>query len=139
MENATKALIIASAVLIVLVLIGVSLKVLGSTRGVTEQVDASATVMEASVFNSQFLKFEGEQKARDVRSLLNLIRITWAKNADGDKPKLYYTTRGTTQILNIEDLNDKLESGIFATNNIFNVEINIGADGFVDKITIKIN
>lgn len=59
MENATKALLIAASILIVIVLISVGIKLLSSTQGVTNQVDSVSESLAQSVFNSQFNNYFG--------------------------------------------------------------------------------
>lgn len=73
MENATKALLIAGSVLIAIVLIAVGIKILGSTSGVTDEVDQVSKSMETTMFNSQFTQYEGRQKGSAVKTLLTKI------------------------------------------------------------------
>lgn len=80
MENATKALIIAGAVLIAIVLIAVGMKILGSTKGVTDNVDNISDTMSKSMFNSQFEQYEGYQKGSTVRTLFSKLVANNANN-----------------------------------------------------------
>ena len=73
MENATKALIIAGAVLIAIVLIAVGIKILGSTKGAIDQTDNVSKTMAKSIFNSQFQQYEGNQNGSAVRSLFSKV------------------------------------------------------------------
>lgn len=95
MENATKALLIAAAVLIAIVLIAVSIKILSSTSGVTEQVDSVSNAMAASVFNSQYLPFvsnstTGSQaKALTYKIMSNNSTVSSASRFSADKHQIY--------------------------------------------------
>ena len=76
MENATKALLIAGAVLIAIVLIAVGIRILSSSQGVTNEVDKVSDAMGKSVFNSQFTDYEGTQTGAQVKALLNKVAAT---------------------------------------------------------------
>lgn len=74
MENATKALLIAASVLIVIVLISVGIKLLSSTSGVSDQVDSVSGTMASSVFNSQFTTyFSKSTSGKQAKALISKI------------------------------------------------------------------
>lgn len=74
MENSTKALLIAASVLIVIVLISVGIRILGSTKDVTNQVDSVSGTMASSVFNSQFSSyFDSSTSGTQARALVSKI------------------------------------------------------------------
>jgi len=80
MENASKALLIAGAVLIVILLIGVGMMVFNGSK---ENVDAAMTTVSAQqiqVFNGQFAAYEGEQTGANVRALNQAVKASNAKN-----------------------------------------------------------
>lgn len=95
MENATKALLIAAAVLIAIVLIGVGIKILSSTSGVTERVDSVSEAMASSTFNSQFLCFvsnstSGSQaKALVSRIISNNSAVSSSTSFSATKHQVY--------------------------------------------------
>lgn len=80
MENASKALLIAASVLIAIVLIAVSIRILGSTSGVANEVGNVSKSVEVSIFNSQFTQYEGKQRGSAVNSLIRLIDQNNATN-----------------------------------------------------------
>ena len=74
MENSTKALLLAASVLIVIVLISVGIKILGSTKDVTNQVDSVSGTMASSIFNSQFSSyFDNHTSGTQARALVSKI------------------------------------------------------------------
>lgn len=74
MENATKALLIAASVLIAIVLIAVSINILSSTSGVTNQVGEVSSSMASSVFNSQFSSyFSSSTSGTQARALVQKV------------------------------------------------------------------
>lgn len=120
MENATKALIIAAAILIAIVLISLGVFVLGQgTTLVKENSDMSD--MEISTFNSKFEAYLGN-------------------NVAGSKAK---------QLINAIDQHNRLntnnqitKAGITASNNInigelYNIVAEYSKSGLMNKITIS--
>lgn len=74
MENASKALLIAGSVLIVILLIAMGVRVFNSTQGTTEQVEGTMQSTEVAMFNNKFLPYIGNNKSKtDVMSLANNI------------------------------------------------------------------
>lgn len=81
MENATKALIIAGSVLIVIVLISVGVSILSSTRGLENNTKETADVMETNSFNSRFNGYVGpNMSGSQIRSLCSTAIASNAKN-----------------------------------------------------------
>ena len=84
MENASKALIIAGAILISILIIGLGVFIYNNARSTVGKADLSST--EAQAQNQQFEAYFGNNiSAQQVKQLLSLIRtnnITGAKNGD---------------------------------------------------------
>ena len=117
MENATKALMIAASVLIVIVIIAVGIRILSPLSDTAEQVGRTSTALEISIYNSQFTKFEGQQKGSAVNSLIRLVN---QNNKDESNNKITYTKP------------DKIE-----VNKTYNVEFTEFTDeGYVKTINI---
>ncbi len=128
MENATKALLIAASVLIVIVLIAVGIKILGSTQGVTNSVDEVSNAMEISVFNSQFIDYEGTQTGAQVKALLNKAAATWR---DGSLHRV--TVNGCDSANEIADYRATIN-----INTTYKVTVGYDSKGYVNSITIEI-
>lgn len=72
MENASKALIIAGAILLAILLISMGMLVLNKATGIldNDQLDEAAV----TTFNQRFTKYEGDNvKGSNVRSLLSEV------------------------------------------------------------------
>ena len=81
MENASKALLIAGAILIVIILIGIGVAVINSTSNIQDQAGSSADSMAAQTFNAQFTVYEGSGKsASQVTSLKSAVSASNATN-----------------------------------------------------------
>lgn len=90
MENASKALIIAGAILISILLISVGVMIMGSTEGMQDTMATSMSEQEIEAFNSKFLKYEGTRvKASNVKTLISKIASSNTANeatsADDEK------------------------------------------------------
>ena len=74
MENASKALLIAGSILIVILLIAVGVRVFNSTTGTKDTVDETMTSTEVVTFNNKFMPYVGNNKTKaEVMSLMNAI------------------------------------------------------------------
>lgn len=132
MENASKALLIAGAILICIVLISVGMLVLNSTTDVTDQVGDITTSQAAQSFNSNFTGYAGTQKGSSVRQLLGAIATNNDTNAAGH-----------TIDVSFGSLTDETASAniVAAMSSIVNsqtytVTIDGMTDGYVSSISI---
>lgn len=72
MENATKALLIAAAVLVAILIISLGLAVYNKASSATDSADLSATEIQAQ--NEKFLKYEGKnRRGSEVNALLETV------------------------------------------------------------------
>lgn len=85
MENASKALIIAGAILISIVLIGVGVLIVGNSQEIFGGASTKMSQMAIDQFNSEFTNYEGRQSGSNIRSLLQTIathNVTYAGDTD---------------------------------------------------------
>lgn len=127
MENATKALLIAASVLIAIVLIAVGIKILGSTQGVTDEVDKVTTATGLSIHNSQFTDYEGSQTGAEVKALLNKAAAT---HRNGSTHKVNVNTYTTANDIAAYRAN-------ITANTTYKVSFEYDANGYVCKINIQ--
>lgn len=72
MENASKALIIAGAILLSILIITLGLGVYNQAK--SSMGSSNLDAQEVRAHNSQFLSYEGKQKGSEIRSLVTAIR-----------------------------------------------------------------
>ncbi len=86
MENASKALIIAGAILLSILLISLGIYIFTGAQDTVK--NSGLESQEASTFNAAILKYEGNKKsAADVRSVKNeVIAANKKLNAEGGTP-----------------------------------------------------
>ncbi len=73
MENASKALLIAGAVLIVIVLISIGMMIVQQSQGIGDQVAEISGNQATTSFNSTFTKYQGSQKGSSIKTLLEEV------------------------------------------------------------------
>ncbi|MBP3463085.1 MAG: hypothetical protein J6K45_01185 [Clostridia bacterium] len=138
MENASKAFIIAGAVLIAILIIGVAVRMFTSASDVTKTYDNQMQAIESSNFNSQFTKYVGAvQVGGTVQQYATIHDIitcaNFAKNynnemqedptsAEGlvDPTHLTIELQGSTSSTKIEHLENKTEEAyIYLIRNCY--------------------
>lgn len=125
MENASKALIIAGAILLAIVIISLGLIVVNNTRNVTDNTNLSEQEIQA--FNAKFTPYEGEKiSGTKVKALLQTAISSNASNSD----KIVKFTYGTKLV----DVLPENITGI-ATGSTYKVTLTY-ENSLVKKITI---
>lgn len=93
MENATKALIIAGAILIAILLITIGIKILNSTKGTVDSSQATMDATAITTFNSQFTGFLN--KNLTIAQISSLEQKIMASNAVNKEHKVKFENKGT--------------------------------------------
>ncbi len=73
MENATKALMIAGAVLLVILIIGIGMLIYNRSNDVIGQGTKKLDAIKVQQFNSTFSPYEGKQSGSNVKALIGEI------------------------------------------------------------------
>lgn len=80
MENATKALLIAAAVLVVIILIAFGMRILSSSSGTQDQADATLNSAKVQSFNQSLETYKGTRvngsSARALITKINSMKVT---------------------------------------------------------------
>lgn len=126
MENASKALIIAGAILLAILLISLGIMIYNQAQSVVDGSGMSEA--ELSTFNSKFTKYEGEQKGSVVKSMINEIG---SNNANDPEHQITITdSTGTSPAITADNT-----SGI-SNNTIYTITFT-RTDGRVSGVTIQ--
>lgn len=80
MENASKALIIAGAILLSILIIGLGMAVYNNASSTVQDADLSS--QEVLSFNSQFEGYSGKQKGTVVKNLIAAIKANNQKGGN---------------------------------------------------------
>ena len=82
MENASKALIIAGAILLSILIIGLGMAVFNNASSTVQSANMDA--QEVNAHNAQFESYQGKQKGSAINKLLNMIVLN--NNEYEDRP-----------------------------------------------------
>lgn len=120
MENATKALLIAAAILVAILIISLGLVVYNMAAETVQNVNMND--QEVKAFNDKFMRYEGSnKKGANVNALINEVLQNNLNNAD-DPNKIVTLT--------IDDPSITINAGTTAspgkvpTGNIYDIVIN---------------
>lgn len=93
MENASKALLIAGSILIVILLIAVGMLVYNGAKSTVNKGISSMTSTEKQIHNAQFEPYLGEKiSGSNIRNLLSAIM---ANNGNSENPEVNIDGAGT--------------------------------------------
>ena len=116
MENASKALLIAGAVLIVILLIAVGMKIFNSSSSTADQVDTNMQTVEITTFNNKFLQYEGKQSGTQVKALINVV-IEHNATDEARKVKVNEETKGNKIADLLKNINSMAEYTVTVTTD----------------------
>lgn len=136
MENASKALLIAGAVLIVILLISVGIMIFNSSKGLFSSATTSMTEQEQMMFNTKFTMYEGTNiSGTQVREL---IRSVITNNTNEDNPAVKINDSEITATTDATKLPGATPTTITTTGRYTVQCIRNSATGLIDNITITL-
>ena len=137
MENASKALIIAGAILIAIVLIAVGVLVVNNMNEPVEQGVEGMTDQAKQIFNRKFESYQGTQNANNVRALLSAIRVSNESDTQIHKVQVTYKSdESTSNITNTTD-EDKITTAQEDITTDATYTVKFGYDsGVITSVTI---
>lgn len=124
MENASKALIIAGAILLAILLISLGILIFNQAQDTVN--NSGMTQAQITAFNNKFLKYEGVQNASVIKSLINEVITV---NADDSTPNITANRKveNTVTVIN--------STSVIDNSKKYNVELGY-SNGVVNTITI---
>lgn len=141
MENASKALIIAGAILLSIAIIGIGMSVFNNAQEAITNADMSST--EISAFNSKFMTYEGSAvRGSKVNTLLKEIQQNNLTNAEDESKQIAVTIDANGDSVGGDG---ELDAEILSTTHkvasgySFEVEFGYEASGLIDSVTITKN
>lgn len=98
MENASKALLIAGAILLAILIIAIGMFIYNSAQATVNDSLTSMTTQEVDAFNNQFTSYEQQQNGSNVKALIG--RLIANSNTYVDEsakvPDVHYVSTGAT-------------------------------------------
>lgn len=118
MENASKALIIAGAILIAILLISLGIIVMNSINAPMDEASKQADQQAVEMFNSKFTGYGGtNQKAASVKALLTAVGSA-KKNRN----------------VSLTGLN---QASSISTGNTYDVDFTYDGNGYINSVNIQ--
>ncbi len=140
MENASKALIIAGAILLAILIIGLGMFIYQQAAGVMQGINMSQEEIQA--FNAKFDQYEGNNvRGANVNALLNQI-VNNNLSTDDDSRKIKVTPSGTPAIEVSTDANGKATkiTTKALTGRTYKVEfVKDASSALINEVKITIN
>ena len=149
MENITKALIIAGAIIICVLLVFVGMFVYNSSGSSIEDSMSSMSTHEIETHNSEYTMYDGEQVGANIKSLVRIIISNARLNKDEVTkiPGVYFEDIKTNKNIdtslpengNISSYLAMLETiqSSIDTKHKYWVEVNYQKNGLIDYINIS--
>ena len=124
MENASKALIIAGAILIAILLISVGILVLNTVNKPIDQAQTQADAQAIELFNSKFAGYFGKNKsASSAKALITLVN---SSNGVDEKHKIYIVhgirpvqSEPIITIGDVDDINDIVSNHTYTITPVY--------------------
>lgn len=145
MENASKALIIAGAILLSIAIIGIGMYIYTTAQQTIQSANMSQ--QEITAYNSTFVKYEGKQSGSNVKALLQTVRSHNAANVDDTSKQIIvkYTTseaEETVPTKNDKDIGSNDTVITSASNAIlagyrYKVSFGYSKNGLINSILIN--
>lgn len=82
MENSSKALIIAGAILLCILIIGIGMAVMNSSNTSVTDAMSSMSTQEIDAYNSKYAMYESEQAGSNVKALIGILISNSSTNKD---------------------------------------------------------
>ena len=118
MENASKALLIAAAVLIVILIIAFGMRIFNSTGDTSGQAEDLASSQQMQTFNAQFTGYLGSNRAGTIIRNLKVV----VNNSNARNTQHQVTLTGADAIVD---------------NSVYKVTATYGDDGYITTITVE--
>lgn len=84
MENASKALLIAGAILLSILIIAIGMFIYNSAQSTIQNSMQSLSTQEVDAFNNEFMSYEGKQQGSNIKSMIG--RLISNANTYRDEP-----------------------------------------------------
>jgi len=149
MENAAKGLMIAGAILIVIVLIGIGVALVSQAQGFMTSGTTQFSDMEKQTFNSPLEQYEGKRTGSDVKALISKVNsnnLTAAADETlGEKgiDIIFHQDIGAAKIEAYGQSSYSTTSATAARNKIntgktYYIALGYSATGLINKIAIAL-
>lgn len=136
MENATKALMIAGAVLIAIMIIGVGMMIFSSSNDILNESLSGMDKYAIDQFNNTFLPYEGTKKGSQLKQLISDIITLNATNLGVNDYKIVTATVDGTGGTTAEELRNARTALVSGKNYNVTLGYDTNNSGLITTVTI---
>ena len=150
MENASKALVIAGAILICIMIVAVGMYVYKNSGASIEDSMSSISTQEIETFNAKYTMYEGEQTGSNVKSLVGILISNAKTNVDENAriPGIYLENNDNAKKSFNSGIPENGENSAYIdalqgirqqidSKHKYWVEVNYQSNGLIDYINIS--
>lgn len=138
MENATKALMIAGAILVALLIIGIAMAIYTNSQGVFTNVSGRMNQQQIQVFNQQFEGYEGVQSGSSVKAMIGtIITNNSVATQNGEEEEKAVTLNYDGETTDSKELSTK-RTKIIAGKK-YDVSFEFNDIGLIHTITVELH
>ena len=135
MENASKALIIAGAILISILLISLGILIYNQAQSAVQ--DGGMDEMQIASFNGKFTQYEGTKRGAQVNSLLQAVIANNSNELNEDRP-IAINIEGSSNGISVNNSAKPTQINVSAkANSTYTVKLEYSDKGIINKITIS--
>ena len=131
MDNASKALIMAGAILISVAIVGIGIYIFSSANSMTDDALNQIDALTVTTINSQLQSYEGQIRGRELRTLINTARSINMQNTLPDGGKIKLTMGGSTVEIGSSDV-----SGSIVDNKTYTITFGYSTAGYINMINV---
>lgn len=138
MENASKALLIAGAILIVILLIAVGMIVYTSAKGTVDEGIAQMSSQELQMYNNQYTTYAGTNvNGSNVKALLEKIQLNNTKNTGVAAKTIKLSFKNNTSDTSVTEVSTAISNVVTAKYySVVITDTDPKEDGLMDTVTI---
>lgn len=140
MENASKALIIAGAILISILIIAIGMYIYTNSQASIQNATSQMSTQEKSAFNQTWYTYEGNQLGSNCRTLIAQLISSNSTNVNEGTKLISLTVDGETVTPEVGDIKSDAMTDLRNTIDLrhtYTVTTNQNAEtGLVDEIVI---
>lgn len=138
MENASKALIIAGAILLSILIISLGIMVYNNSKNTVGS--ANLNKQEIETFNSQWESYEGTSKtASEVKTMIQAVRASNAAESKSGTNRWITITNSGTASTSVATSAPTIASTAVANSSTYTISLGYSNDGLVVGIDWKAN
>ncbi len=123
MDNASKALIMAGAILIAVAIVGIGIYIFSSANSMTDDALNQIDALTVTSINSQLQQYEGEIRGRELKTAINTARSINAQKTLPDGGQI--TVNGGTLPSDLTSITD---------NKTYTVSFQYSPAGYISDI-----